>query len=214
MSKVIRLTEGDLVRLVKKVIEEQTSNSKVFPEIPQMVPKENAEKTFFDKLGGVIKPMIGSKIQFFSHGKNIKQNVAENKKDTLVFNQFLPNKSYIDDRQASGDSIGPAYIYMAFQTDLYRPGSKTPIPCYTVVEVNAYNPTPGVISWGRPEVWISLAGSDDLSQNVYDKGNLFNAFATSGANDNLRMANLKIDSDAVMNLFKQYDATSLRKTPQ
>lgn len=126
-----------------------------------------------------------------------------------MFKQFLPDKSYIDDRQASGDSIGPAYVYMAFQTDLYRPGSKTPIPCYTVVEFYVKNPTPGVISWDRPENWISLAGSDSLSQYTYGKGNLFNAGATSGANDNLRMANLKIDSDAVMNLLKQY-ASSIR----
>jgi hypothetical protein len=46
----------------------------------------------------------------------------------------------------------------------------------------------------------------------FNGGKLFNGCAQ--ANDNLRMANLKIDSDAVMNLLKQYDATSLRKTPQ
>ena len=209
MKRILRLTEADLTRLVKKVIAEQTSNLKVFPEIPQMVPKKVAQKTFFNRLGGVIEPMIGSKIQFFSHGKNIKQNVAENKKDTIVFNQFLPNQSNIDDRGRLTESIGTAYINMVFQTDLYRPGSKTPIPCYTKVDLSAKNPTPGVISWDRPENWISLAGSDSLFHAQYDKGNVFNAFATSGANDNLKAANLKIDIDAVMNLLKQY-ASSIR----
>ena len=204
MSKVIRLTEGDLVRLVKKVIAEQTA-TKGFPAIPQKVPKEIAQKTFFNQLAGVIKPTIGSEIQFVNCSKTTQQDLKENKKQTLVFKKFLPSESLIQ------EYMSYSIVEMAFQTDLYRPGSNTPIPCYTIVWTEVNSSKPGDWEFRRPEVYLELYGFDNLSKR-FNGGKLFNGCAQ--ANDNLRMANLKIDSDAVMNLFKQYDATSLRKTPQ
>lgn len=213
MSKVIRLTEGDLVRLVKKVIAEQTATKAVvsaakkgfpFPAIPQKVPKEIAQKTFFNQLAGVIKPTIGSKIQFVNCSKTTQQDLKENKKQTLVFKKFLPSESLIEEYFRYLD------VEMAFQTDLYRPGSNTPIPCYTIVGTFIDSSKPGDWKFSRPEVYLHLDGFDNLSKSFGRK--LFNG--CTQANDNLRMANLKIDSDAVMNLLKQYDATSLRETPQ
>lgn len=199
-SKLLNSKLGDV-----KLISEQTA-TKGFPEIPQKVPKELAQKTFFNQLAGVIKPTIGSKIQFIDCGRTTQQDMKENKKQTLVFKKFLPTESFIR------EYFGYMSIEMVFQTDLYRPNSNTPIPCYTIVETNVRKSSKsGDLKFERPEVYLNLNGFDNLSER-FNGEKLF--IGCTQSNDNLRMTNLKIDSDAVMNLFKQYDATSLRKTPQ
>jgi len=199
MSKVIRLTENDLVRLVNRVIEEQIDND-----------KEQTERRFFRQLGGIIKPTIGTYIEFFNFAR--KYSEEKNRKRTVVFKQFIPSESWIDNRRLriTNGSIGPIYIEIVFETDMYLPNSKNPIPCFTKVGLYADNSTPGVINWGKPENWVSLEGYNSLSDLRMDKDHLFEAFATSGANHNLKAVNLKIDSDAVMNLLKQY-ANQLRR---
>jgi len=79
MSKIIRLTENDLVRLVKKVIAEQTATSREFPLLPKE-SEEEAQRRFFNQLGDVIEPMIGSKTKFFRFSNNTRQDIKENKK--------------------------------------------------------------------------------------------------------------------------------------
>jgi hypothetical protein len=204
MKRIVRLTEADLTRLVKRVIAEQTATSRQVPLLPKE-SKEEAQRRFFNQMVGVLKPLIGSKTQFFRFGKHRQQEMKENKKQTLVFKKFLPADSFIE------EFTGYMGIRLMFQTDWYKPGSTTPIPCYTKVSLTVMTDKskPGVFNWERPEVYYSLDGYDDLSEKYSSMTDLFQAGATSGMNDDMRAANLKIDANAVMNLLKQYD-TSLR----
>ena len=200
VSEESLINENDLIRLVNKVIKEQTATSRQVPLLPKE-SKEEAQRRFFNQMVGVLKPMIGSKTQFFRFSNNTRQDIKENKKQTLVFRKFLPAESWIQ------EYTGYMSIGLMFQTDWYKPGSTTPIPCYTRVSlpVSTDNSKPGVFKWEYPQVYVTLDGFDNLSEKFQSNGNLFSSGPS--ANDDMRAANLKIDANAVMNLLKQYDAS-------
>lgn len=88
MKKVIRLTEGDLVRLVKKVLEEQSdSDTRRFNILIQNIEKRypNICKGYFDNRGVTQ-----------NRGKNLPFD-PEVKELQMIYNKMYPKEKVIVD---------------------------------------------------------------------------------------------------------------------
>jgi len=94
MKKVIRLTEGDLVRIVKKVLEEQRSDSDI-RRLNQL--RQNIEKKYPNMCKGLDIPLGGNRYRMdVKLGKNLPFD-PEVKEMQLLYNKMYPdNKVTVD----------------------------------------------------------------------------------------------------------------------
>ena len=99
MKKVIRLTESDLVRIVKKVLEEQRSDSDI-RRFSQLI--ENIKKKYPNMCKGSYIPLGGNRSRIdVKLGKNLPFDPEVKEL------QLLNNKMYPDNKVTVDGIVGP-----------------------------------------------------------------------------------------------------------